>query len=160
MISTAEVAGKYRYRLTRTWQPKLDPLVWIMLNPSTADASRDDATIRRCIGFAINAGYGGIEVFNLFAQRATHPAELVRGWPEPIGQDNDTHLASIEKSRSIVCAWGSGIPELHKLIQSRRARLAEILGDRPLLCLGWTAAGEPFHPLRVPYSSEFLAFLI
>jgi hypothetical protein len=160
MDCDATIDGKYRYRLTRTWQPKLAPLVWIMLNPSTADASRDDPTIRRCIGFAMNAGFGGIEVYNLFALRATCPAELLRWTPDPVGDKNDSYLFSIDKTRTIICGWGSGLRELQTMIQNRRGQLGKLLRDQPLFCLGWTASGQPLHPLRVPYAQEFLAFLL
>ena len=63
--------GCYRYWLTRTWNPRRATLCWVLLNPSTADADRDDPTIRRCQGFARSWGYGGIVVVNLFAYRAT-----------------------------------------------------------------------------------------
>ena len=68
--------GLYRYILTRTWDRSLPALVFCMLNPSTADATVDDPTIRKCIGFAQRLGYGGIIVVNLFAYRATKPREL------------------------------------------------------------------------------------
>lgn len=150
---------KYRYQLRRIWQPAVDPLVWIMLNPSTADAARDDATIRRCIGFSMNDGYGGIEVYNLFAWRSTYPAELLRV-ADPVGKQNATHLQRICNTRHIVCAWGNGCRELFKAIQDRRQELGETLGDRRLQCLGWTEAGQPVHPLRIPYTRGFAEFAL
>ena len=68
--------GTYRYRLWRYWHTEREPLIFIMLNPSTADAMQDDPTIRKCIGFAKRLGFGGIEVVNLFAYRATDPRDL------------------------------------------------------------------------------------
>jgi len=94
----------YRYSLLRVWQPAGSRLVWVMLNPSTADEERNDATIRRCTGFALNLGYGGIEVYNLFAFCATHPAALI-GLPDPVGRNNDLFLAQIPEDRLIVVAW-------------------------------------------------------
>ena len=66
----------YRYRLTREWDAALPPLGWIMLNPSTADDTRDDPTIRKCVGFARRNGYGSIRVANIIPARATKPADL------------------------------------------------------------------------------------
>lgn len=76
--------GLYRYRLGRTWCPSERGVVWVMLNPSTADAHFDDPTIRRCVGFARSWGMGWITVVNLYAFRATYPQELERcadRWP-------------------------------------------------------------------------------
>jgi len=75
----------YRYVLWRRWDRQREPLVWVMLNPSTADDCRDDPTITRCRGFARNWGYGGITVVNLFALRATRPEALRQAMPEVSG---------------------------------------------------------------------------
>src|SRR5438309_1272265 len=75
--------GRYRYTLTRVWDPALEPVVFVMLNPSTADASRDDPTIRRCINLARAWGFGSMHALNLFAFRATRPADL-RAAPDPV----------------------------------------------------------------------------
>lgn len=69
--------GKYRYQLWRIWDDTKPKVLFIMHNPSTADANEDDPTIRRCIGFAKRWGYGGIYVGNLFAFRATDPKDLL-----------------------------------------------------------------------------------
>jgi hypothetical protein len=76
--------GLYRYLLWRTWNPKANTMVWLMLNPSTADAMNDDPTIRRCIGFAQREGCGSIQVLNLYALRATKPKHLF-DHPDPEG---------------------------------------------------------------------------
>src|SRR5438105_288943 len=80
--------GRYRYSLTREWDRRGDQACWIMLNPSIANAERDDPTIRRCIGFARRWGLGGIVVVNLFGLVATYPIELARA-KAPIGPHND-----------------------------------------------------------------------
>lgn len=83
--------GKYRYSLWRTWDKKLPKVMFIMLNPSTADAYEDDPTIRRCINFAKSWGYGGIVVGNLFAYRATNPKKLIL-IDDPSGSANHHYL--------------------------------------------------------------------
>lgn len=133
---------RYRYRLWRRWAPGA-PLVFCMLNPSTADATEDDPTIRRCIGFARRDGYPAIEVVNLFAFRATDPAEL----PEAsvaVGTMNDAFLRrAFTAAALVVAAWGA-----HPLAEAR-ARVVAALAPGPLHCLGVTKSGAPRHPLYV-----------
>ena len=146
---------KYRYQLKRDWSggdgdgTHREPLVWIMLNPSTADALRDDATIRRCIGFSLNWGYGGIEIYNLFAYRATHPAALLKV-EDPIGQENDKYLRAIPTERDIIAAWGA----FPKTIAEREKKVLGMLIGRSVRCLGYTQTGYPRHPVRLPYSTK------
>jgi len=92
--ATLSPCGRYRYRLGRRWaQHRLSlPLLFVMLNPSTADAEQDDATIRRCTTFAVAHGFDAMEVVNLFAFRATDPADLWRA-ADPVGPDADRHIA-------------------------------------------------------------------
>ncbi len=87
--------GVYRYELTRTWGDG-DRLLWIMLNPSTADADLDDPTIRRVIGFSRGFGYSGAIVANLFALRSTDPKAL-RTHPDPVGPANNAMLAQLAR---------------------------------------------------------------
>ena len=114
-----------------------------MLNPSTADESSDDPTIRRCIGFARAWAYGGLEVVNLFALRATDPREL-RVAADPIGGLNDAYLLdAAARATAMVIAWGA-----HGVFRSRGAAALTLLSPRArLLALGWTNSGEPRHPL-------------
>lgn len=72
--ATISDCGKYRYRLSRIWEPGRPVATFVMLNPSTADATNDDATIRKCMGFARRWNLGGIHVGNLFAYRASWSA--------------------------------------------------------------------------------------
>lgn len=143
-ISTCQ---QYRYRLTRYWGPG-HMLPFVMLNPSTADASVDDPTIRRCMGFARREGAGGVIVVNLFAFRSTSPRNLLLT-DDPVGPDNDTalvHIAqeSIATNLPIICAWGT-------LGFARAIAVKSLLmqfGPR-LVCLGKTKDGHPRHPLYV-----------
>lgn len=135
--------GLYRYRLMRVWDSDLPLLEWIMLNPSTANASLDDPTIRRCIGFAVLWGYGGIIVHNLYALRATNPEVLLNYSGNAVGPDNHWYLDRSVADCTIV-AWGA-----HPAGRARIAAGLRIQRQR-LLCLGTTASGAPKHPLYVP----------
>lgn len=141
--------GRYRYKLGRYWTHETAPAVWIMLNPSTADAVEDDPTIRRCISFAKRWGFGGIEVFNLFALRSRDPIRIETAH-DPVGPENDYWLTTAAQSgRTIIAAWGA----CQTLLQSRRAaRVMELLvqstAAKPT-SLGLTKAGNPRHPLYV-----------
>lgn len=134
--------GAYRYRLSRGFEPRLP---FVMLNPSTADATVDDPTIRRCAGFALREAYTGIEVVNLYAFRATNPRALLTA-ADPIGPENRAYLAQVSALHSlIVCAWGAHAPpeyarEVAAILRGNGARL---------VCLGTTKAGAPRHPLYV-----------
>lgn len=142
--------GKYRYALERVWNNnrwKSKGLVnWIMLNPSTADGREDDPTIRRCMSFAKDWGYGGIIVTNLFAFRATNPRDLGKDM-KAIGVDNDLYLSSIAyNSEIVICAWGAWAPA-----QDRAAQVRQELGsNHDLHVLALTKHGAPVHPLYQP----------
>ena len=152
--------GRYRYTLEREWMTGEGTCLFVMLNPSTADASEDDPTIRRCIGFAQRWGYQRLEVGNLFAFRATDPADMLSVTPaEAAGPDNDDHLRDLSHGAGlIVAAWGA-----HSLAAFRRAAVLEILSESEadVVCLGTTKYGSPRHPLYVrgdfepvPYPAE------
>jgi hypothetical protein len=136
--------GSYRYRLTRRWA-EAPTVAFIMLNPSTADGSVDDPTIRRCIGYAKTWGYGALAVGNLYAFRATEPEEL-RQARDAIGSDNDLHLECLAQSAArVVCAWGTGRP-------AHAARIETVIGllrrcHAGLMALRLTKSGQPVHPL-------------
>lgn len=148
MIRGAQISkcGRYRYELTRRWSD--GPLLeFIMLNPSTANASVDDATIRRCIAFAASWGYGGIVVRNLFAYRATDPRELFMV-DDPIGPRNEQYLADDSADCTIV-AWGANKAASGWWSGKQWRRRSPILRSRGLFCLGTNAGGSPKHPLYV-----------
>lgn len=139
--------GLYRYHLWRIWDDCLPTMVFVMLNPSTADASHDDPTIRRCIGFAKRDGYGSISVRNVFALRATNPKELLTA-ADPFGPENESHLLAargVSVLTRLVVAWGAkfGGPRL-KGFYNRAATACTIQGA---YCLGTTKDGDPRHPL-------------
>lgn len=144
--------GRYRYRLSRIWDSHKMPLVWIMLNPSTADALKDDPTIRRCISFAKREGAGGIEVLNLFAYRTSKPEDLKKV-DDPVGPDNDLWISEVLFPHNrCVCAWGA---------YPAWDRIAEVFGlclGIQFLCLGRTAAGHPKHPLYISSDQPLIPY--
>jgi len=143
--------GRYRYRLDRWWEPESTGtgstrMPFMMLNPSTADAYRDDPTIRRCIGFARREGACGITVVNIGAYRATDPQEWCSA-PDPFGPDNTTEvMAAVETAGYVVAAWGA-----HPAARTAGAVYLEAFRDAgvTVLCLGTTKDGSPRHPLYV-----------
>lgn len=133
----------YRYALWRIWDWSNGYAMFIGLNPSTADETVNDPTIRRCHRFALDWGYGGLVMCNLFAWRATKPRVMQRA-DEPIGPDNDAWLAFLAQGAEIViAAWGvkGGFME--------RDREVCELGFQ-LYCLDLTREGAPRHPLYAP----------
>lgn len=131
----------WRYTLSRIWEPAGEACMFVGLNPSTADESLDDPTVRRCIRFARDWGYGGLRMLNLYGFRATYPRDL-HAAREPIGPDTDEWLAELARhSGLVVAAWGADPgPYL-----GRPARVRELLGD--VSVLGFTQQGQPRHPL-------------
>lgn len=144
----------YRYALWRKWvdSPLPRTFVVIGLNPSTADETQDDPTIRRCIGFAKREGCGKLVMLNLFALRATDPSVMLHH-PDPVGAGNDAVIdvyatragaAAPEKRDIVVAAWGAHGSHLNRAMEVR-AILAK--HGVPLYCFGRTKAGAPKHPL-------------
>lgn len=145
----ADLDGAYRYTLTRAWNLLLPQICFLLLNPSTADAVTQDATIRKCTGFAKNWGAGGILVLNLFAYRSTNPRAL-QGAEDPVGPRNDAVLYTELRKGPVVCGWGQSGPP--RLVEQRREALRAF--GFQAKCLGTTQSGEPRHPLYVPYKQE------
>jgi hypothetical protein len=130
----------YRYALWREWIGGDGYVMFVGLNPSTADEILDDQTIRRCIAFAKAWGYGGLYMTNLFAFRATKPKDM-KVVDDPIGPENDLYLMALaEEAGVIVAAWGAN--------GTHRGRDAEVRRLLPTLhCLSLTKDGHPGHPL-------------
>lgn len=149
--------GLYRYHLARTWNKGDGTVTFIMLNPSTADADRDDPTIKKCIKFARAWGYGAIMVGNLYAFRATDPKEMLAA-ADPVGPENDkflTHMAltAARKGELLVGAWGANARS------DRVAAVRALPGMHRLLALSLTKSGQPGHPLFLP-SGSYPAFAL
>lgn len=148
---------KYRYTLWREFgtdflfnggnKMKDGYVQFIGLNPSTADETKDDPTIRRCKGFAQSWGYGAMCMTNLFAWRDTSPASIKKQ-PNPVGQDNQHHLLQIaSKSSLVVAAWGANGSHRQQDLTVRQ--WLEGIGVQ-LMCIRMTASGFPEHPLYLP----------
>lgn len=134
---------EYRYALGRIWDPSNPRTLYVIgLNPSTADETEDDPTIRRCIGFAKAFGCGGLTMLNLFALRSTDPKGL-RAVADPIGPENDLTLLSARMLENvvIVAAWG-----VHGTFMGRDREVRKMF-DGQLHHLGLTKDGHPKHPL-------------
>jgi hypothetical protein len=131
---------RYRYNLWREWEPLKPRVLFIALNPSTADDRVDDPTIRRCIGYARDWGFGGLNVANLFAFRATHPADL-KAADDPVGPRNDWWLRKLSAEAELVVAgWGN-----HGRFMNRADAVRHHLES--IHCLKMNRSGEPAHPL-------------
>ena len=143
----------YRFALWRIWDYSKPMAVFIGLNPSTADESEDDPTIRRCKRFASDWGCGGMVMLNLFAVRATDPKVMMKH-SDPVGYTNDNVLRAYTLDvKVIVCAWGA-----HGGFQGRDKEVIDLLSDRELKCLGTTKDGKPRHPLYIRADKELEVF--
>lgn len=130
----------HRYALWRRWKTTGDTILFIGLNPSTADEKSNDPTIRRCISFAEREGASAVMVVNLFAYRATLPGDLFRA-NNPIGPENDLWIqAATQITKQTVACWGN-----HGTFMERGCQVASLLSDPR--CFGLTKLGEPKHPL-------------
>ena len=148
--ATFSKCGKYRYALWRIWDETKPEVMFLMLNPSTADGTTDDPTIRRCIAFAKAWGYGGILVGNLYAYRATDPDELNKV-KDPVGPANAFYLSQLSlKVETVVCAWGSKVTK-------GGFTLPSFVGVK-IVTLGLNKDGTPKHPLYVKGDAQPIEF--
>jgi hypothetical protein len=146
----------WRYSLTREWESSLDDgdelsCLFVCLNPSTATETKDDPTVRRCIGFARRLGYSRLTVCNIFALRSTDPKALY-DHPDPVGPENLEHIAHEAVRHELsVAAWGNH-GELHGqgvTVMNLLYVLAEAVN-----VLGINATGQPKHPLYLPADTQ------
>lgn len=149
--------GGYRFTLWREWDMhNTSYVMFIGLNPSTADATKDDPTIRKCIGFAKRWGFGALVMTNLFALRATDPAVMKRHHRPSTGEELPIIESLFREAGLVVAAWG--VDGAH---QGQDKRLQEWLRLREVRnvgtkfkALGYTKGGHPRHPLYVPYCEQ------
>ena len=139
----------YRYQLTRIWDEDKPKVLFIMLNPSTADALEDDPTIIRVVNFAKSWNYGGVFVVNLYAFRSTDPKRLSE-IDDPIGPENITHIRELVGSVDrVIYAWGNKKTEpkwLRELITTP-------------YCIAHSTKGIPKHPLYLKGDSQPILYL-
>ena len=139
--------GRYRYALGRRWGAGPEAL-FVLLNPSTADAAGDDPTLRRCMGFARREGCGASRTVNLFGWRATSPKDLLIAGKDAVGPRNAAALraALAECDGPVIVGWGA-----HEAAIPRAVALGQLASEqgRTLHCLGVTKTGQPRHPLYI-----------
>lgn len=140
-IFSRDTDRTYRYALRRIWDESLPKVMFVGLNPSDADESKDDPTVRRCIKFVKDwEKYGGLLIGNLFAFRSPNP-QVMRNASDPIGKDNNLWLNSLAKEASLViAAWGDG-----GAFRNRGNEVRTLIVDLHYLKLN--KSGEPSHPL-------------
>ena len=144
----------HRYVLWRRWTDSRNMVTFVGLNPSTADAVKNDPTVTRCINYAKSWGYGGMFMLNAFAFRATDP-QVMRSASDPVGCHNDGYILDYaRRSKAIIACWGN-----HGSFQGRSRALVRLLRRFPLLCLGTTNQGEPKHPLYLSRTTKPILWL-
>lgn len=165
IIATAHISpcARYRYRLGRRWG-KGAPLLFIMLNPSTANAYIDDPTIRRCKGFANSHGFNAIDVVNLYSFRTPSPDELMlvhahyRNGPE-----SDQHIIeALDTAGLVCCAWGSRVHQIDRMGLGRVGQILDWIrvAKKPPHALGFDKQGTPRHPLMLPKECKLVEWSI
>lgn len=152
-LAVISECGKYRYSLHRVWDENLPNILFIMLNPSKADAELDDPTILRCIQIAKKNGFGSMSVGNVYAYRTTYPDELEEmSTEECLGPDNTSYLSRLlGKSDKVIVGWGnSGY--------GANQRMASLLKDNGIypVCLKINKDGTPKHPLYCRVDSQLI----
>ena len=149
--ATLSTCRRYRYVLSRRWGDG-PAAMFIGLNPSTADETADDPTIRRCVAYAKAWGYGALCMTNLFAYRATQPTDML-AQEDPIGPENDAYLRRLAADAGVVvAAWGT-----HGVHQGRDAQVRTLLPNLHYLRL--TKDGHPGHPLYLPATLRPVAWM-
>ncbi|MCK5662018.1 MAG: DUF1643 domain-containing protein [Thiotrichaceae bacterium] len=144
---------KFRYVLWREWDTRKGTCVFIGLNPSTADENEDDPTLRRCVNFAKDWGFGKCVMINLFAFRATDPGEL-KNQDKPVGYKNNHHIAmQSAQAELVVAAWG-----IQGSFLKRDKKVLKLLNDVPLKCFKLTSKGQPAHPLYQPKDNSLIDY--
>lgn len=152
--------GRYRYRLERSGLPGSRTACVVMINPSTADASEDDATIRKVKGFAARNDIGRVIVVNQLAWRATDIRD-VRNALDPIGPENDAHIdRAVRDADLVIAAWGP-VAKLPPYLRRRWLEVERIIRRHrnAIYCIGTAKCGHPRHPLMTPYETPMTEWL-
>lgn len=156
--ASAVIDGPHRYILTRVWSDSPTTCCFVMLNPSTADGSQDDPTIRKCVKFAQRWGCGKLVVVNLFSIRAADPSILKRTDVPFVGPLNDQFIElAMAQSDIVVCAWGNyGGFQLRG--DQVREQLRALRPDKKLYAFDITRVHQPKHPLYVRDDAPLIEF--
>ncbi len=148
--------GKYRYWLNRWWDKGLPLAVFVMLNPSDANAVDDDPTINCCVRLAKREGYGGIHIVNLFAFRTPYREKLA-DQDDPVGPDNDRHILAATRLGAVtILAWGEYVA-----VPTRPAKVLKMLraaATSNLKCIERLKGGQPRHPLYLRKEATLIDF--
>lgn len=147
--------GVYRYTLVRIWDTSLPRLLWILVNPSKADAEQDDPTNRKGMKFSKAWGFGSCVFANVFGFQSPHP-KVMKAAEFPIGPDNDAHLIEqVYLASAVVVAWGN-----HGAHRGRDQEVLKLLGPTRLMCLGTNKNGTPKHPLYLKDDTQLVRFRV
>jgi hypothetical protein len=162
IISDALISDnkEYRYELTRVWEPKKPKILYIGLNPSTADETDDDQTIRKLIQYSKNWGYGGLVIVNVFAYRSRDWKKLVCH-SNPIGVSNKLTLQSWaflckKRSMRVMFMWGRNAAKVNP---EWVAEVEAMFLENDVECFQLNMDGSPVHPLMLPYSVEPIKYV-
>lgn len=150
--------GRYRPLLWRDWAgaERSGYVLWVGMNPSTADGDADDPTVRRECDFTMSWGYGAYRKCNVMDLRATHPRDLLGDHAARSDANLPTILEQARSAEVVVLAFGA----LHKRLEHHGRETVEALADlrNDIKCLGFTANGSPRHPLYLRKDSQLLDF--
>jgi hypothetical protein len=156
--ATISDCNLYRYNLMRKWNLEGNNLVsFIGLNPSTADANKDDPTLLRCINFSKSLGFDGLILVNLFAYRSKSPT-VMKQHTSPVGVENDIYIIdAIDQTNKTILCWGNN--GTHK---SRNLELYDLIKTHreSYYCLGKTMNNHPKHPLYLSRDTALEPFII
>ena len=145
----------YRYWLLRVWEGRKPILGVICANPSKADETTNDPTVRKVIGFAMRLGYGGVLIVNVAAFRATRPKDCYDAL-EPIGAENTVewlHAYFLEhRVERVIAAWGNVGAHFEEYCKAIKSRIPN------LWCFGRNGNGSPRHPLMLGYDTALERF--
>lgn len=147
---------RFRYALWRVWQPTSSKVLFIGLNPSTANDIKDDPTITRLIGFAKSWGFGGLFCGNLFSLVSANPDVLwyQSSLEQPMGPNDNAIKKMRELCVKVVVGWGND----GRFAGARPKEILALLGE-PVFCLKTTKLGEPSHPLYMPIESQLVPYV-
>lgn len=152
--ATMSPCETYRYTLRRVWNAEHPICTFFMFNPSTADAFVLDRTIKRCVHFAQRENCGGLLVLNAFAIRTPYPANVkaaLEAEQDIVGPENDIRIEAelAQTEGPLIAAWGE-----FRWARPRIQVVRNLIGNRPIQCLGVTKDGSPRHPLFVRGNAE------